>query len=455
MKIRVKALATVILAILLTSLAVPTFAHSAAAQPTPATIEEQDGWKYIKTDVITVLFPAHGMKPTFLWWYNEEPDKIYVVKYQGLIEFFVFDEPFYFYKSRWHAEWDILHLNRIGSRWYELPPDLREALRNIYENWHQPYLPFSACRWTLTDVENITAEGNVIGVAFAFKLVGVPWFLPRLQFAENNIMIRCRFYYVPVTEMVDGHKTTVNAGEMKMDLVIENWKWNLDTLKPFMKELKERGIEIPEGRTGLALWINLASINLTRIPITPEEAETVEDASTTSEMMVENNTVPVAENKTETEDEKPITAQKRFFEHYRIRFSKAKNDTILAGFFKFVASAKITNPSGYTRLINVTAAYIEAGAHMRLFIGYPYFDGGTLEHDPSFGLEVEETMTPEATTPQYTLKIPSGINQIMPQVIFPFVTPELVAVLVGVVTIMATVVFIAKWRRRTINIIRS
>lgn len=454
MKIEVKALATVFLAILLASLAFPTLAPSATAQPTPATVEEQDGWKYIETDVITVLFPARGVKPMFLWWYNEEPDKIYVVKYQGLIEFLAFDAPLYFYKSAWHAEWDTLRQNRIGSRWYELPPDLRAALVDIYENWHRPYLPFSACRWTLTDVENITAEGNVIGVAFAFKLVDVPWWLPHLQFAENNIVIKCRFYYVPVTEMVDGHEYTVNAGEMKMDLVIKNWRWNLDTLKPLLQELRERGIEIPEGRTGLALWINLASINLTRIPITPEEAETVESVSTTSEMMVENTPVSVAENRT-GEEEKPITVRKRLFERYRIRFVKAKNDTTLEGFFKFVASAKVIGPSGGTRLINVTAAYIEAGHHMRLFIGYPYFDGGTLEHDPSFGLEVEETMTPEATTPQYTLKIPSDINQIMPQVILPFVTPELVAVLVGVVSIMATVVLVAKWRRKTINIVRS
>jgi hypothetical protein len=395
----------------------------------------------------------------FLWWYNEEPDKIYVVKYQGLIEFLAFDKPLYFYKSRWHAEWDVLRLRLMGPRWYELPSDLRAALINIYENWHRPYLPFSACRWTLTEVKNITANGNVIGVAFAFKLVDVPWWMPRLQFAENNVMIRCRFYYVPVTEVVDGYEYNVSAGEMKMDVVIKNWQWNLDTLKPLLQELRERGIEIPEGRTGLALWINLASINLTRIPITPEEAETVERASTTSEMMVENVTVPVAENKTGIEDERPIIAPKRLFQRYRIRFLKrlvrTQNDTTLAGFFKFVASAKVTDPSGDTRLINVTAAYIEAGAHMRLFIGYPYFDGGILEHDPSFGLEVEEMMTPEATTPQYTLKIPSGIDQIMPQVILPFVTPELVAVLVGVVSVVAVVIFVAKWRRKTINVVRS
>ena len=36
---------------------------------------------------------------------------------------------------------------------------------------------------------------------------------------------------------------------------------------------------------------------------------------------------------------------------------------------------------------DVTASYIAAGAHMRLFIGYPYFGNNTLEHDPSIGVE--------------------------------------------------------------------
>lgn len=420
-------------------------ANTAQASSTSAVVEEQGQWKKLQTDVITVLFPMGGRKPMFLWWYNQEPDKVYVVKYQGLIEFFAFEAPLYYYRHTHWAEWERLRLRYIGERWLTLRWQLREALRNIYENWHPPYLPFSAGRWTLTEVKDITADNDVIGVAFAFKLVDLPW-TPRFEFAENNIMIRNRFYFVPVTEVVDGHEYNVSAGELKMDLVIDNWKWNLDTLKPLLSELRDLGIVIPEGRTGLALWINLASINVTTI--TPDQAENVETISTTSEMEIDSTPVPVVQNQTGN-SEKPITAPRRFFAHYRVRFTKAENDTSLAGFFKFVSQAKAGD-----ELINVTATYIEAGAHMRLFIGYPYFGSETLVHDPSLGLEVPETMTPEATTPKYKVEAPSGINQIMPRVLLPLTTLQIAIILAGAISIIAAIIFVAKWRRKIINVVR-
>jgi len=435
----------VLLAILSTSLAFPTLANTAQASPASAVVEEQGQWKKLQTYVITVLFPTGGKKPVFLWWYNQEPDRIYVVKYQGLIEFFALEAPLYYYRHTQWAEWNGLYQRYIGERWFGLRLQLRETLRNIYENWHPPYLPFSAGNWTLTEAKNINAGNDVIGVAFAFKLSDLPW-TPRFGFAENNIMIRNRFYFVPVTEVVDGHEYNVSAGEMKMDLVIKNWKWNLDTLKPLLSELREQGVTIPEGRTGLALWVNLASINVTTI--TPDQAETVETMSTTSEMEIDSTPVPVVQNQTEN-SEKPITPPRKFFADYRIKFTKAENDTSLDGFFKFVSQAKAGD-----KLINVTAAYIEAGAHMRLFIGYPYFGSETLVHDPSLGLEVPETMTPEATTPMYKVEAPSGISQIMPRVLLPLTTLQIAIILAGAISIIAAIIFAAKWKRKIINVVR-
>jgi hypothetical protein len=444
-------LAATVLAILLLPLAAPMFAGNVTALLMNTLIEEQSGWKKIETEVMTILFPTGGRKPMFLWWYNKEPDKVYVVKYQGLIEFFAFDEPLYYYRAVYDATWERLRLRYMAMGWNGLPLQLRESLRKIYENWHAPYLSFSGSTWQLFDVRNITADGKVVGLTFAFKLVKVPFWTPRFEFAEGNIMIRNRFYFEPVNEVVGGHEYTVNAGEMKMDLVISNWKWNLDTLKPLLNELKERGIEIPEGRTGLALWINLASINITRI--TPEQAETAESVSTTADMTIENTTVSVVQNRTGY-DETPIIARKRLFENYRIKFIKAKDDTTLTGFFKFVSSAKVTYSEGNLQLVNVTASYIEAGAHMRLFIGYPYFGGGTLEHDPSLGLEVPETTTPEATNPVYTIIVPSGINQIEPKVLPALTTTQLAMVVVGIVTTAAALIYVVKWKRKTpINVV--
>ncbi len=439
-------LVSTVLATLLASMAAPTFAENVIAQATTGRVREQDGWKMIETDIMTVLFPTGGRKPMFLWWYNREPDKVYVVKYQGIYEFFAFDEPLYYYKAVYQAEWERLRTRYMPTGESGLPQQLRVALRNIYENWHAPFLSFSGCTWHLSDVKNITADGSVIGLAFAFKLVKVPWWMPRFEFAENNIMIRNRIYFVPVTEEVDGREYTVNAGEMKMDIVINNWKWNLDTLKPLLSELKERGIEVPEGRTGLALAINLASINITRI--TPDQAETAESISTTADMSIENTTVSVVQNRTGS-DEIPILARKRLFENYKIKFVKTRNDTTLAGYFRFVSSAKVTYPDGNVQLVNVTASYIEAGAHLRLFIGYPYFDGGILEHDPSIGLEVPETTTPEATTPIYKIIAPSGINQIEPTVFLPLTTTQFVIIVAVAATMVAALVYVVKWKRKT------
>jgi hypothetical protein len=331
-------------------------------------------------------------------------------------------------------------------RWGMMRPAFHSALEDIYTNWHAPYLPFSGSKWQLSDIKNITADGSVIGLAFAFKLVQVPWWGHNFEFAENNVMIRCRFYFEPVTEVVDGHEYTVDAGEMKQDIVISNWKWNLDTLKPLLAELKEEyNITIPEGRTGLALGIHLASINVTKI--TPVQAEAVESISTTSSMAVEGCKISVIENKTLYNE--TLVTPKRLFEHYKIKFDKASNDTTLAGYFKFVSAAKVTYPDSSVKIINVTASYVEAGSHMRLFLGYPYFNNGTLEHDPSFGVEVPETTTPAETKPNYIVDTPSGIAQVEPKVLLPISTVQLAAIAVGAVTVIAVIIYAFKWKRKT------
>jgi len=95
-------------------------------------------------------------------------------------------------------------------------------------------------------------------------------------------------------------------------------------------------------------------------------------------------------------------------------------------------------------------SYIAAGFHMRLFIGYPYFGNGTLEHDPSIGVEGVET------APQYLVQAPSG-TETMPLVLgkikLPLVTLELAVVLVGATSVIAAVIYAAKWRKKTINVV--
>lgn len=76
-------------------------------------------------------------------------------------------------------------------------------------------------------------------------------------------------------------------------------------------------------------------------------------------------------------------------------------------------------------VVDVRASYISAGHHMRLYLCYPYFGDGTLEHDPSLGLEMVPTL----------------------------VTPGLFLVLVGVASTITIVVLAVRWKKKTINIV--
>jgi hypothetical protein len=114
--------------------------------------------------------------------------------------------------------------------------------------------------------------------------------------------------------------------------------------------------------------------------------------------------------------------QNRWRERFQIRFEKG--NASFAGFFKFVPQAIITDGITYNTT-DVTAAYISAGRHMRLFIGYPYFGNNTLEHDPSLGV----------------------------QSIAPWLPTGLLTILLGATITIAVAVAAIRLRKKTINIV--
>ncbi|MDI6848038.1 MAG: hypothetical protein QMD23_07965, partial [Candidatus Bathyarchaeia archaeon] len=105
----------------------------------------------------------------------------------------------------------------------------------------------------------------------------------------------------------------------------------------------------------------------------------------------------------------------------RIHFTQ--KETTMAGFIEFVPWARLLNETGDTvDYVNVTASYIAAGAHLRLFICYPYFGNYTLEHDPTIGL----ALAPPIPT---------------------LITPELLIVLIGATVIIAIAAAVIKYER--------
>ena len=436
MKNREKMLATGFLAILLlVTIALPLIAiMPASAEETiePVSWTTDGDWTYIQNDMITIVFPAGGEKPMFLWWYTKDPNNINVVKFKGLIEYITYEKPYFL----WRCQAVAARIREsLESSYYTPKQHMLDLMKKMlflqrlgeignYTGLHAPYLPFSGCTWRLDGPENVTRD-DVKYLSFNFTLEDVPGSRPNLQFAESNIIIRCRFYYTPATENAYGKYTyNVDAGELKIDIVIKHWEWNIDKLEPIINELRKLGFDIPKGKTGLALWINLASINMTKLDIAENDAKSAEDTdftentSTAKNIYVEGDKVSVAQNNIGNDE---IPLQNRWRERFMLRFEKS--NATFAGFFKFVPQAIVTDGVTYNTT-DVTAAYISAGGHMRLFIGYPYFGNNTLEHDPSIGESVA-----------------------------PWLPTGLLMILIGATIVIAAAVAAVRLRKKTVNIV--
>jgi hypothetical protein len=429
-----------LLSVSLTLSMLPFMVLPAAAnnESTPITIDyyRQRRWIRLKTDLITILFPANGKKPMFLWWYSNDTNNIYVMKYKGLIEFLTFDVPYYL--RRYEAN-NLTIQERLEAKYATSGPHQTQIQKRIQEyiGWllglHPPFLPFSACEWNLTGPDLVPKGDNVYCVSFNFTLTKAP---PIFSFAENNVIIRCRFYNGSVEESAGTYNYTVGAGQMKMDLVVKNWTWNIDRLQPLFDVLEQEPYEIsvPPHKTGMALWINLASIKIDDLPYAEYDIENPADSTvetvagvraTASNMIFGGRSHQITKNDIAAGvDEKPITLRYRLREQLRMHF--AKEDKTLAGFFSFVSTANVIDPTTKeATTVNVTASYIAAGGHMRLFLGYPYFGDDTLEHDPVIGAEY----------------VPA------------FVSPVLVLILVVAAGAVGVVFAVAKWKRKTVNIV--
>jgi hypothetical protein len=435
------------------AIAVPTANADETENTQELPVQINDNWKgtwyKFETPLVTLIFPASGKKPMFLWWYTNDNSTIYVVKFKGVIEYLTFNLPYY--DRRYQADnltiQQMLRDDYIEPKLGGVQSNLRQALKEtIMEKlmlwligFHSPYLPFNACSWKLTG-PTFVSNGDVSYWSFNFTLKTVPASMPRLKFAENNIQLRCRFYNTSATETPDPshpeYNYTVAAGQLKFDFVVSNWEWNIDKLKDFMDWLETNhpnlDITIPSYKTGLALWINMASIKLEDIStaaneIQSQNQETVETISQMQAASINGEYYPVTVNKTQTEYERQVSVTSRFRNRTRVQYANVEGN--ISGFLEFVPWARLLDETGNTvNYVNVTASYIAAGSHLRLFICYPYFGNYTLEHDPTIGL---------ASAPAIPM----------------LVTPTLLAVLIGATIVMAAAVGAVKLRKKTVNII--
>ncbi|MEM2498242.1 MAG: hypothetical protein QXK12_06650 [Candidatus Nezhaarchaeales archaeon] len=166
----------------------------------------------------------------------------------------------------------------------------------------------------------------------------------------------------------------------------------------FVKAQGFNGVLIPE--SSLTLWINLASLQASDLKLEDFKPEDVERNAKTERVLVEGlgEAIHVLTNMSQGEEKHLIRPPKPY-----VKLNFAVGNQTLGGFFKFIDKAVLND----TTPVPVNASYIEAGGHLRLFIAYPFFSSGKLEHDPSIGVDVAE-----APQPAYKVLVPSGLNYV-------------------------------------------
>lgn len=133
--LRMKAIAILSLIILMILPIMPVFAQP-FAQPKEKKpeISEEEGWKIIKTDIITLKFPSGGKKPIFIWWYTKDNKTEYVVNFMGLWEYIVFNfNESMFFKRKYQLNPQLVNETIIKPHLKNLEK-IHVLLKELYEN---------------------------------------------------------------------------------------------------------------------------------------------------------------------------------------------------------------------------------------------------------------------------------------------------------------------------------
>jgi len=248
---------------------------------------------------------------------------------------------------------------------------------------HPFHIPFAMLKWMLEPPENITDDtGNVIGVQFTFVSEGFKGrFKEMFGLSDFRIVIRNRMYFVPVNETIGNQTYTITRAELKNDIIISGYKWNYDLLKEYM---------------------NVTKLNITPRLVLFAQFNTLPAKVGFSEEIVNKTGAPL---KVKVGTEEVKVHKGVFYEDDIQKFEvniMSENGTVW-GFYRFQPKA-IVHYENHDEIIEVKGVFLLTERLLTVFLVYPYFDGGVLEHDPLFGVVVEET----EESPIYSVSISGG-----------------------------------------------
>lgn len=301
-----------------------------------------DGSVWITTDIISIM--ANGDYPQFHFWYASDEDGSLVrfsTSYNMLIEFEDANDDDAF---------------QTGEQLY--------------------FAPLAAYEWTVTtgSVEDgeVTTEvwlkytksgvrSEPISMMDFASMEG-PGSVER--FSDVTIQIWAHIYLDDYEGSIsDDHGahanfTVAGGSELKMDITISNFPFSSENSQVALKTLHREN-----EATGPNMHQHMF-----------ETRERFRNVSCYSDM----NWTTAGGNESRFERMSGYDTQK-------IDFVDSETD-LSQGFFSWLDKAVITWPGGDEEIVNVTASYIPVGDGLAVYLAYPYFDNGTLLHDPSIGL---------------------------------------------------------------------
>jgi hypothetical protein len=343
-------MSTILLVVLLGTMAVSVSAQNMTSQMPghggpPSHTRESDGSVMINTDIITIM--ANGEIPQFHFWYAVDDNGTHAKFMTSFVMIAEFEDA-----------------NDDGA--FQTGEELHFA-------------PLAAYEWTLTtgSIQNagVTTEVWLKYTKSGIKSSMMPDAVPAalsgtgdvLRFKDTTIQIWGHIYLDDYSgEITDDHGSHANytvagGSELKIDIEIGNF--------PFSSEDSMVALQTVQ-REHVAAANQSMATNRHRMQTCERFRNVTIDSNT--------NWTTTSGNETRFENMANTHIQKIDFIDY---------DADLAqGFFSWVDTAIITWPGGITEAVPVNASYVPTGTGLAVYLAYPYFDNGSILHDPSIGL---------------------------------------------------------------------
>ena len=314
-----------------------------------------DGTVWVNTDIITIM--ANSELPSIRYWFTADEDGsrvLFSTSYVMLVEF------------------EDLNDDEVFQR-----------------NEYLHFAPLAAFEWTLTTGE-VVEDDVTTEVWFKYTKSGVKSSMgPEMslasfdgmgdvqRFADVTLQIWAHIYLEDYTgEVTDDHGVRFNylvAGrsELKMDIEISNFPFSSEDSSVAIETLQREHEAVGQDER--------------RLRHRMETRERFRNVSLDTDM----NWTTEGGNESRFERMNGTYCQ-------RMDFVDSESD-IARGFFSWLDTAVITWPGGETEAVDVTVSYVPRGNGVAVYLAYPYFNDGSILHDPSIGLY--ESGTPLITAP--------------------------------------------------------